>query len=143
MKTASRLTAGAIVAAAVLLGLASQGLSPAEAQDQRVYELRVYTTAEGRLGALLDRFGGGEIELFHKHGMKSVGYWTPAVAPLSENTMFYMLAHASREAAAASWQAFRDDPEWAAMRDASRADGPIVTNVESTFLDPTAFSPLQ
>jgi hypothetical protein len=55
--------------------------------------------------------------------------------------MIYMLAHDSRDAAAASWQGFFDDPEWTVMREASLADGPIVTEVESTFMNPTDFSP--
>ena len=111
------------------------------AQDGRVFELRTYTVAEGRLQPLLDRFGGGEIDLFEKHGMQSVGYWVPADEPLSANTMVYMLVHESREAAQASWRAFLADPEWHTMRDESRADGPIVTGVESMFLNATDFSP--
>ena len=110
-------------------------------QDARVFELRTYTVAEGRLQALLDRFGGGETELFEKHGMRGVGYWVPDEEPLSANTLVYMLSHESREAAAESWRAFLADPDWAVMREQSRADGPIVTNVESMFLNPTDFSP--
>ena len=133
-----------MTAVAVLVGSMAIGAAAAvEVQSSRVFELRTYTTAEGRLGALLGRFGGGEIELFHKHGMASVGYWVPDEAPASGNTLVYMLAHESRESAAASWQAFRDDPEWQTMRRESLLDGPIVTNVESTFLNPADFSPLQ
>jgi hypothetical protein len=92
---------------------------------------------------VLDRFGGGEVDVFHKQGMESVGYWVPTDAPESENTLVYMLAHESREAAQASWQAFGADPEWHKIRDASRQDGRMVTNVESMFLKATAFSPAQ
>jgi hypothetical protein len=107
----------------------------------RVFELRTYTAAEGKLQALLDRFGGGETALFEKHGMRGIGYWVPTDEPLAGTTLVYMLAHESRDAAAASWQAFGADPEWAAMRDASQVDGRLVSNVESIFLDPTDFSP--
>ena len=131
------------VVAALVAGMAIGAVAMGKVQSSRVYELRIYTTAEGRLGALLARFGGGEVELFHKHGMTSVGYWVPDEAPASQNTLVYMLAHASRESAAASWQAFRDDPEWQTTRSESLVDGPIVTNVESTFLNPADFSPLQ
>jgi len=134
---------GMAAVAVVIAGMAIGGAATLEAQSSRVYELRVYTTAEGRLAALLERFGGGEIELFRKHGMEGVGYWVPDEAPASQNTLVYVLAHDSRESAAASWQALRDDPEWQTMRRESLADGPIVTNVESTFLNPADFSPLQ
>ena len=52
-----------------------------------------------------------------------------------------MLAHASREAATANWDAFRNDPEWQAARDKSEANGKLVEKVESTFLSLTDFSP--
>jgi hypothetical protein len=111
------------------------------AQEKRVYELRTYTTAPGRLPALLNRFGGGEVDLFVKHGMTSVGYWVPDDGELSESTLVYMVAHSDRKAAVSSWSAFSDDPVWHEMRDKSREDGPIVTNVVNQFLDPTNFSP--
>jgi hypothetical protein len=112
-----------------------------QAQGNQIYELRTYTAAPGKHQALLDRFGGGEIEIFHKHGMKSVGYWVPEEAPLSGTTMIYMLSHDSRQAARESWQGFGGDPEWHAMRDASEVDGRLTANVESIFLNPTDFSP--
>ena len=124
-------------------GMAFQFQSTSMAQGQMVYELRTYTTAEGRLPALLQRFGGGEIDLFIKHGMTSVGYWVPDDDELSKNTMVYIVAHDNRESAAASWRAFGGDPLWTEMRAASVADGPIVTNVVNQFLDPTSFSPMR
>lgn len=133
---------GALVAVAVGAFLAGMFVNPyraAEAQAMNhVYELRTYTTLEGQLPALLERFGGGETDLFEKHGMSGVGYWVPVDEPDSENTLVYMLAHESREAAAASWRAFGGDPEWTAMREAS---GRLVSNVVSVFLSPTDFSP--
>ena len=109
----------------------------------RVFELRTYTANEGTLQALLDRFGGGETDLFEKHGMRGIGYWVPAESPLSETTLVYMLAHESRDAARASWQAFGADPDWATMRDASQVAGRLVSHVESVFLNPTDFSPVK
>ena len=126
---------------AFVAGMQVDQVTGVEAQGNQIYELRTYTTAEGRLPALLQRFGGGEIELFHKQGMKSVGYWVPADEPESQNTMIYVLAHDSREVAQRSWRGFSDDPAWTQMRAKSLESGPIVTNVESTFMNPTSFSP--
>lgn len=127
---------------AFLGGLAANHHAVTEAQEMnRVFELRTYTVNEGKLEALLDRFGGGETDLFEKHGMRGIGYWVPAESPLAENTLVYMLAHESRDAARASWRAFGADPDWATMRDASQVDGRLVSNVESLFLNPTDFSP--
>lgn len=131
------------IALAFVSGTAFQSQHEIYAQSNKVYELRTYTTAPGRLPALLSRFGGGEIDLFIKHGMTSVGYWVPDSEELSENTMVYMVAHESREAAVKSWSAFGNDPAWHAMRDQSRESGPIVIGVVNQFLDPTNFSPAQ
>jgi hypothetical protein len=106
-----------------------------------VYELRVYHAFEGKLDDLLRRFREHTMRLFEKHGIRNVAYWTPIDEPLKGKTLFYILAHPSREAATANWQAFRDDPEWQAVRDKSEANGKLVEKVDSTFLTLTDFSP--
>ena len=106
-----------------------------------VYELRVYQAAPGRLAELLARFREHTAKLFDRHGMKNVAYWTPVDEPQKSNTLIYILQHPSREAAAANWKSFQDDPEWKSVRDKSEANGKLVENVESTFLTLTDFSP--
>ena len=106
-----------------------------------VYELRVYHTYDGKLDDLLRRFREHTTSLFEKHGMKNVAYWTPLDEPMKSTTLIYILAHPSREAAALSWKAFQDDPEWKAVREKSESNGKIVEKVESTFLALTDFSP--
>jgi len=111
------------------------------ATSTAVYELRVYHTYEGKLDDLLRRFREHTMQLFEKHGIKNVAYWTPTDEPLKGKTLIYIIAHPSREAATANWQAFRDDPEWQSVRDKSEANGKIVEKVDSTFLALTDFSP--
>jgi hypothetical protein len=106
-----------------------------------VYELRIYHTYEGKLDDLLRRFRDHTMQLFEKHGIKNVAYWTPTDEPLKGKTLVYMLAHPSREAATANWQAFRDDPDWQSVRDKSEANGKLVEKIDSTFLTLTDFSP--
>ena len=121
----------------LLLPLASS------AADNRVFELRTYTTLPGKLPDLLARFRDHTTKLFEKHGMQNIGYWVPKDAPRSENTLIYLLAHSSREAAKKSWDAFRADPDWQKAAKASEANGKIVDKVESVFLDPTDFSKIK
>jgi len=106
-----------------------------------VYELRVYHTYEGKLDDLLTRFREHTMRLFEKHGMKNVAYWTPTDDPLKGKTLVYVIAHPSRDAAAANWKAFGEDPEWQNVRDKSEANGKLVEKVDSTFLVLTDFSP--
>jgi len=115
----------------------------AMAADKPVYELRTYTCEPGRLPNLLARFRNHTTALFEKHGMKNIGYWVPADGPEHENTLVYLLEHKSRDAAKASWDAFRADPNWVKVRTESEASGKIVTKVVSVYLDPTDFSKLK
>ncbi len=127
-----------------LLGVAAIGMAtaePARAED-RVFELRTYTTLPGRLDALHKRFREHTNAIFVKHGMSLIGYWTPTEAPKSENTLVYMLAYPSMAAREASWKAFREDPDWMKAREESEKDGKIVDKVEAVFMSPTDFSPI-
>jgi len=109
----------------------------------RVFELRTYTTPPGKLPALHRRFREHTMELFARHGMTNVVYWTPEDSTLRENTLVYLLAYPSRQAARESWAAFNADPEWQRVRAESEANGKIVEKVASLFLDPTDFSPMK
>jgi hypothetical protein len=114
--------------------------NPAPAMSA-VYELRVYHAAPGKLPELLARFREHTVKLFDRHGMKSVAYWTPVDEPQKNDTLVYILLHPSREAAAANWKSFQDDPEWKSVRDKSEANGKLVEKVDSTYLALTDFSP--
>ena len=106
-----------------------------------VFELRTYTAEEGKLPDLLALFRDHATGLFEKHGMNHVGYWVPQDSPGAGNTLIYIVSHESREAAQASWGAFREDPEWRRVAEESQADGRIVANIESVFIEATDFSP--
>ena len=137
-----------VVVGAVLVGLivgwTSASLrADADKPAALVYELRTYTTEEGRLPALHARFKDHTIKLFEKHGMKNVLYFTTVDSDGKsvDNKLVYLLAHKSQAAAKASFDAFRQDPEWIAARDASEKDGKIVAKLESQFLNLTEYSP--
>lgn len=114
----------------------------------RTFELRVYTTTTGNLPKLQSRFRDHTCKLFAKHGMTNYGYWLlDDGQPAAPDTLFYLLAHASKDAAAASFDAFRKDPDWVKAKEASeKAAGGSLTipdGVKSTFLTPTDYSPVK
>lgn len=127
----------------LLVGLAGGLLVSTSAQEQKVFELRTYTATPGNLDNLHARFRDHTTRIFNKHGMKVVGYWTPTDPELADDTLVYVLEHASQEAANASWRAFGQDPEWREVSDASNANGPILANVERLYMTATDYSPLQ
>lgn len=145
MSVAARMAGAVVLLALGYVAGRAAGPEPAAlaAQDTRVYELRTYTTNEGKLDALNARFRDHTTRLFEKHGMKNVGYWVPVDEPLSKNTLIYVLEHKSRDAAKASWAAFQKDPDWVKARTESEAQGRIVSKVDSVFMQPTDYSPMK
>ena len=132
------------LAVGIAIGSLVSLLSPVQAQSAgQVYELRTYTAPEGKLKDLQARFRDHTVRIFNRHGMKSIGYFTPQDAPNSSNTLVYLLAHPSRDAAKKNWDDFRNDPEWKKVAAESEVNGKIVAKVESVFLDPTDFSALK
>ena len=116
-------------------------LSPLELSAE-VFELRTYTTNEGKLDNLNKRFRDHTVQLFKKHGIESVGYWVPTDETKSKNTLIYVIKHASRDAAKASWQAFIADPEWKKVARDSQKDGRILAKApDSVFMDTADYSP--
>lgn len=107
--------------------------------DTRVFEMRTYYAAPGKLDALNARFRDHTIKLFTKHGITNIGYWMPIENP--DNKLVYVIAYPSREARETSWKAFGADPEWQAARKASEENGKLLTKVEAVFLKTTDFSP--
>jgi hypothetical protein len=128
---------------ALFLSFAFAAQAFAADTHERVFEIRTYTTADGKLDTLNKRFREHTMKLFERHGMTNIGYWMPQDAPLAGHTLIYILAHKSREAAKKSWDEFNQDPEWQKVKAASEANGPVVTHVESVFVDPTDYSPLK
>lgn len=124
----------------------SPEVTPSIGAGKRVFELRTYTTTPGNLSRLNERFRSHTVALFAKHGMTNLFYWQPmADQPGAEDGLIYFLAHASQEAAKASFEAFRKDPEWVAARAASEEKGggslTVPDGVKSVLMQATDYSP--
>jgi hypothetical protein len=131
--TRSALTFGSI--AALSAALTAQTPQPAAP----LYELRIYTAAEGKLDALNARFRDHTTKLFEKHGMTNVGYWVPI--DNKEGKLYYVLSYPSAEVRKQSWAAFLADPEWKKAAAESEKGGRLVAKIEEHFLVPTDYSP--
>jgi len=125
---------------AVTLGLTYVGGSK---NSQHVYELRLYRVNEGKMDALIARFGDHTDAIFRRHNMKSIGFWRPQDEPYSQNLFVYILEHPSREEARKNWAAFQADPEWKKVKADSETNGALASHIDSYFMDPTSFSALK
>jgi NIPSNAP len=114
--------------------------------DNRVFELRTYHAAPGKLKALEARFRDHTMKLFEKHGITNIGYWTELNPKQEDEKLIYIIAFPSKEAADKSWKEFGSDPEWKKVREESEKDGPLLRKespVESVYLKPTDYSPIK
>lgn len=107
--------------------------------DPRVFEMRTYYAAPGKLDALNARFRDHTVKLFEKHGITNIGYFVPV--DNKDNALIYFLAYPSKEAREKSWKAFAADPAWQKARAESEKDGKLLTKVEAKFLKATDYSP--
>ena len=114
-----------------------------EKVDSRVFELRTYHCAPGKMEALQARFRDHTCKLFEKHHMTVIGFWRPTDEEQAKRQLVYLLAFPSQEAAAKSWKDFQADPEWKALKTASEKNGSLVEKIESVFLKPTGCSALR
>jgi hypothetical protein len=116
-------------------------LVPAAADDKetRVYEMRTYHAAPGKLDDLHKRFRDHTCKLFEKHGIANVGYWVPV--DNKDNKLIFVLSYPSREAREKAWKAFLADPDWQKAYRDSEAAGKLVQKVENVFLTRTDYSP--
>ncbi len=134
---------GAIFFLGILAGTHMEVADAAPAEGARVYELRTYTTNEGKLDDLHARFSNHTNGLFVKHGITLIGYWTHADGDAADNTLVYLIAHEDLDSAKASWRAFGADEDWKKAYADSKKDGALVKKIESQYLIPTDYSPLR
>jgi hypothetical protein len=104
-----------------------------------IYEYRVYRCLPGRLPALLKRFENHTTKIWEKHGIKQAGFWTVLIGE-GNHDLHYLLAWESLADREKKWAAFQSDPAWINARAESERDGPIVANITSSLMTPTAFS---
>jgi NIPSNAP len=106
-----------------------------------VYEMRLYHAAPGKVDALLARFADHTEALFARHDIKTLGYWVSH--DKTKNLLFYVVEHASVEAAEKNWEAFRKDADWQRIKAETDAAGPLAESIDRYFMDKVDLSRLK
>jgi hypothetical protein len=86
--------------------------------DTRLYEMRIYYAASGKLDDLNARFREHTLKLFEKHGIANIGYWVPQEN--QENKLIYIVAFPNEEARTASFNPNSEIEKEVAMRNLLR-----------------------
>ena len=143
MKESRKILAAMLFAGLGVSALIADSPKGEKKTDTRIFELRTYHAAPGKMEALNSRFRDHTCELFKKHGITIIGFWNPSEAKDADKTLIYLLAFPSREAADRSWKLFFADPEWKKVKDGSEKEGLLVEKIERVFLYPTDYSPMK
>ena len=104
-----------------------------------IHELRVYHAAPGKLPALLNRFDTITLKIWERFGIRQAGFWTVYLGD-NNHDLYYLLEWESLAEREAKWDKFQTDPEWLEKRAKTEADGPLLTHLSSSILQPTSFS---
>jgi len=107
--------------------------------DERVYELRVYESANERIGHLkVEMFNEGEVPIFLDCdiipifiGQAVLGQYTP--------NLTYLTMYKNEEARKAGWKKFMSHPDWKTLSGVKKYKG-TVSKIHKYVLAPKAYS---
>ncbi|UHG94315.1 NIPSNAP family protein [Spirosoma oryzicola] len=111
-------------------------------KKQRLFELRRYESHNETAGKKkIEMFNqGGEIAIFKRVGLTPVFFGETLIGPMRPN-LTYMLTFDDMAEHDQNWRTFGGDPEWKKISSMPEyADAKIISNINRTFLVPTAYS---
>lgn len=107
-----------------------------------IYELRIYHVSPGRMGDVLKRFNDIVLDIWKKHGIEQVGFWTTYIGE-SNHDLYYILQWDSLAEREKRWNAFQADKEWLEKRAETEKNGPLVASFANYIMTPTEFSAIK
>lgn len=109
------------------------------ANTERVFELRVYESANERLGDLkVHMFNNGEVPIFLDCGIQPIFIGQAIIGPFTPN-LSYLTAYPSETARNEAWAAFRSHPDWQVLKKISKYEG-TVSKIYKYVLTPAEYS---
>lgn len=122
---------------------ATKPKTTAEPVKDRLFELRIYTAAPGKMDALNQRFRNHTLRLFEKHGIKSIGYWT-SVDEKHQGRLYYIVAYPDKESREKMLvKGIAQDTEFLKVVAESEKEGKLTTGIESVLMVPSDYSPIK
>ena len=108
---------------------------------KRVYELRVYESANERLGNLkVHMFNNGEVPIFLDCEIQPVFLGQAIVGPQTPN-LTYLTVYKDEATRLKAWDAFRAHPDWQVLKGVTKYKG-TVSKIDKFVLVPKSYSQL-
>lgn len=116
----------------------------AEKQPARLFELRTYESRNAfSLRNKVDMFNQEEIKIFRACGMLPI-FFGEGVIGTRLPSLTYMVGYENMAAREKAWDAFRANPDWARVKNKPGwTDPEAVSNIQASFLRPTAYSQIR
>ncbi len=93
--------------------------------DDRVYELRVYESANERLGNLkVNMFNSGEVPIFLDCGIQPIFLGQCMIGPQMPS-LTYLTVYPNEQARGEAWDAFRVHPDWKVLSEDPKYAGTV------------------
>lgn len=93
--------------------------------NDRVYELRLYESANERLGNLkVDMFNNGEVPIFLDCGIAPIFIGQAVVGPQTPS-LTYLTVYPNDAARLKAWDAFRAHPDWQVLKGVAKYKGTV------------------
>jgi hypothetical protein len=96
-----------------------------------IYELREYKAFPDTVDRLHRRFEDHVLPLFVEHQIEVLGFW---VDSQDSTRLLYLTAFPNEEERVRRWDAFKNDPEWKSVKQASEVSGPLTSEIVSRIL---------
>ena len=107
--------------------------------DDRVYELRLYESANERLGNLkVDMFNSGEVPIFLDSGIQPI-FIGQGVIGAQLPSLTYLTVYPNDQARVKAWDAFRQHPDWQVLKEVPKYQG-TVSGIDQFVLTPKPYS---
>lgn len=107
--------------------------------SDRIYELRLYESANERLGDLkVEMFNAGEVPIFLDCKIDPIFIGQCVVGPQTPS-LTYLTVYASEQARGEAWKAFRVHPDWKVLSKNAKYKG-TVSKIDKFVLMPKPYS---
>ena len=107
--------------------------------EDRVYELRVYESANERIGDLkVDMFNSGEVPIFLDSGIQPI-FIGQGIIGEQLPSLTYLTAYPNDQARVKAWDAFRQHPDWQVLKEVPKYQG-TVSGIDQYVLTPKPYS---
>ncbi len=104
-----------------------------------IFELRTYEShSELKAKQKIEMFNEAELDIFRKVGLDGV-FFGETLVGTNLPKLTYMLAYKDMDEHDRAWDAFRDHPDWHALRDREQYQD-TVSKIINRFLEPTEYS---